>query len=428
MQKRKLPHPGPDSLPETYRPPPHTPGHKLKSIPMRASLTTATTVLIILAAAPNAAAAAAAAPTLASRVKGAFFGAVTSDALSLASHYEYDATKIKKYYGKLDQFYGPGEKTGGQTHGVGWGARNYHGGNGRGPAKTAGENTDYGDYNLLMLEHFSETAKPTPRRIELGELIPRWQKWLETWRSWICTQTKQTFQQVRQGVPHDRLGGMSNALAIRHAAAYAFFEDEDDIVHAARTSMFTHRETTALDGAEFFARVTHRVLHAGQTPKEAIVAVAAEPTSSAFIKRKVQQALDKVAEATDPERSLSHEEFVDDLALTSMARLWDVGKTEPIKVGKASPTEGTLPGSIYFIVKYSEGDYENPFAAAVQANAEVGGDSASRAIAIGMVLGAFQGVEAIPAKWGPGHYKEWEKSELLLSTAPLLQGESGREL
>jgi hypothetical protein len=29
---------------------------------------------------------------------------------------------------------------------------------------------------------------------------------------------------------------------------------------------------------------------------------------------------------------LSQEEFVDDLAMTSMARLWDVGKTEPIKV------------------------------------------------------------------------------------------------
>merc|ERR1719324_960680 len=30
-----------------------------------------------------------------------------------------------------------------------------------------------------------------------------------------------------------------------------------------------------------------------------------------------------------------------------MARLWDVGKTEPIKVGKASPTDGTLPTSAY---------------------------------------------------------------------------------
>lgn len=27
------------------------------------------------------------------------------------------------------------------------------------------------------------------------------------------------------------------------------------------------------------------------------------------------------------------QEFVDDLAMTSMARLWDVGKSEPIKAG-----------------------------------------------------------------------------------------------
>lgn len=69
-----------------------------------------------------------------------------------------------------------------------------------------------------------------------------------------------------------------------------------------------------------------------------------------------------------------------------MARLWDVGKTEPIKVGKASPTEGTLPGAIYFILKYKD------FAAAARANAMVGGDNASRSIPIGMVLGAYQGI------------------------------------
>ena len=92
------------------------------------------------------------------------------------------------------------------------------------------------------------------------------------------------------------------------------------------------------------------MIHAGLTPREAIEAVAAE-SSDSFIKDKVKQALDKVAEALDPASDLSKEEFADDKALTSMARLWDVGKTEPIKVGKASPTEGTLPGAIYFIVK-----------------------------------------------------------------------------
>ena len=53
-----------------------------------------------------------------------------------------------------------------------------------------------------------------------------------------------------------------------------------------------------------------------------------------------------------------------------------MGKSEPIKVGKASPTEGTLPGSIFFILKYA-GDFE----AAAKANAGVGGDNASRFVA-----------------------------------------------
>ena len=54
-------------------------------------------------------------------MKGAFLGSLVADALALSTHYEYDAVKIKKFYGKIDKYYAPGEKTGGQTHGVGWG-------------------------------------------------------------------------------------------------------------------------------------------------------------------------------------------------------------------------------------------------------------------------------------------------------------------
>merc|ERR1711878_228023 len=100
-----------------------------------------------------------------------------------------------------------------------------------------------------------------------------------------------------------------------------------------------------------------------------------------FCSAQLKKGRAKYEEATDPKRPLYKEEFVDDLALTSMARLWDVGKTEPIKVGKASPTEGVLPGSVYLIVKYMN------LEKAAQANAMVGGDSASRSICVGMVLG-----------------------------------------
>ena len=134
------------------------------------------------------------------------------------------------------------------------------------------------------------------------------------------------------------------------------------------------------------------------------------------------QALAKVDEATDPAQPLSKEDFVDDLALTSMARLWDVGKSEPIKVGKASPTEGTLPGAVYFIVKYDN------LAAAARANAEVGGDSASRAVAIGAVLGAAGGLGAIPPELGAGKLVEWDRALALLDRMPLLRDDDSGEL
>merc|ERR1712196_518558 len=104
----------------------------------------------------------------------------------------------------------------------------------------------------------------------MGELIPFWQKEMTTWRSWMCTQTKQTLQQVQQGKPHDQLGGNSNAMSVRFPAALAYYNDEQSVVDASQTAMFTHRERTAKQGAEFFARVAYRVVQKGMKPSEAI--------------------------------------------------------------------------------------------------------------------------------------------------------------
>ena len=102
-----------------------------------------------------------------------------------------------------------------------------------------------------------------------------------------------------------------------------------------------------------------------------------------------------------------------------MAKLWDIGRSEPIRVGKASPTEGTLPGAVYFILKYA--DEEEGLKKALQANTMVGGDNASRSIAIGMVLGAYKGVNAIPKVWKEG-LDDWEYCDDLLNKLPLLKG------
>jgi hypothetical protein len=50
----------------------------------------------------------------------------------------------------------------------------------------------------------------------------------------------------------------------------------------------------------------------------------------------------------------------------------------------------------------------------------VGGDNASRSIAIGMVLGAYKGVHAIPRAWKET-LDQWEYCESLLNQLPLLK-------
>jgi len=339
-----------------------------------------------------------------SQLKGAYFGALVADALTLGSHYEYDAVKIKEAYGgDITRFMAPGEQMGGETHGVGWGQRNYH------PGTVAGDQTDYGEYNVLILEYL---AGKKQKGFSVQELLPVWADRLQNgWKQWMCTQTRRAFQVYSQGGGEEELGGPSNAMALRFASAFAYYKTEPEILEVARKSSFTHAEHTALAGAEFFAKLTYRVLHG--VPLEKAVDEAASESDS-WIQGKVKQAKQKVKEATDPSQPLSKEKFVDDLALTSMARLWDVGKSEPIKVGKASPTEGTLPGALYFILKYQD------FRKAAVANAMVGGDNASRSIPVGMVLGAMQGVEGIPEEWR-STLNHWKTSEALLNKLPMLR-------
>ena len=62
----------------------------------------------------------------------------------------------------------------------------------------------------------------------------------------------------------------------------------------------------------------------------------------------------------------------------------------------------------------------------------VGGDNASRAVAIGAVLGAYYGVEGIvdPASSGEAHLKTglnaWKRCEAWLDKLPLLSNSVGK--
>jgi len=377
------------------------------------------------------------------RIEGAYIGGLIADALTLGSHYEYDAKKIKDAYGGEDisEYMAPGEKMGGQTHGVGWGMRNYH------PGQKKGDQTDYGLYNILTLDYFSEVAGSVNQAVDFSKLLPLWQNFVSSpqWGAWKCTQTRQTMQQYMQSpslasqeknLVKQNLGGYSNAMSVRHMAAYGVYNDEEKLAEAARDLSFTHKHEEALNGAEYVARVGFKLIHrnpqAGESDVEVLKQVMQDTGKQmgGWIQQQVQKGVAKFEEATDPSRPLHSEEFSDDLSMTSMARLWDVGKTEPIKVGKASPTEGTLPSSIYIVLKYASGKGKTGlqgFDPAVKANAMVGGDNASRSVAVGSILGAFYGLSGIESsinmdKLGPSKLRAWKAGVEKLRKLPLLAG------
>jgi hypothetical protein len=69
---------------------------------------------------------------------------------------------------------------GGMTHGVGWGARNYH------PGKGAGDNTDYGDGNLFFLEYLAGGGS-SRRPFSIEHYVnTHWKKQYEGWHNGQC--------------------------------------------------------------------------------------------------------------------------------------------------------------------------------------------------------------------------------------------------
>jgi hypothetical protein len=359
------------------------------------------------------------------RVVATFAAALAGDALSLGAHYEYDAAVIAARVGRYERFHAPGEGLGGTTHGVGWGRANYH------PGKVAGDLTDAGDVSIMLLEHLAETrgvysfdgyAAHWLDRIRRGYGSCNFQTALEggvcppgTTPGYISGASRRTLAALEQepdakGERRKALAAPVNCLqpATRFLPLLYVLDTEDALAAAAVSSVYlTHRDRDPVKAADFLARALFRRVR-GESLKAALEGAAAK-TNDALVSKWLQSAQDKVREANDPSSDLSKETFVDDRAITSMARLWDVGKSEPIRVGKASPVEGALPGALYIALRY-----ESSLEEALIANAGVGGDNAARGFLIGALLGSGEGTAAsVPLRWaqklneGPRVAKLW---------------------
>lgn len=278
--------------------------------------------------------------------KAMVYASFAADALALGGHWVYNAAVIEKNYGRLDRY----EKPLGHA---------YH------PTKNKGQFTHYGDQMLLLLEDIVHASG-----FDAEHFADAWQKFFKSYDGYVDHATKTTLDNFRNGKNYTDSGSestdLSGAARICPLVYYCHTAKIDFLqaVHA-QTAM-THNHPDVIDSAIFFADITLRVL-SGRSPTLAI---------------------DEAIDANDSQRVIAQ---------------WirkgkeSIGRDTREMIaafGQQCAVEAAFPGVIHLIYKY-----ENDLKTALIENVMAGGDSAARGMAVGMVLGAHNGLSAIPDHW-----------------------------
>jgi ADP-ribosylglycohydrolase len=276
---------------------------------------------------------------LKNKKSGLLFGSYCADALSLGVHWIYDAKELAQKHGRVTEYKAPGSDS-------------YH------PHKQAGDQGHVGDQSLCLLQFLSREKKWGPPKFM--------EDWLGMWpdyNDYIDGATKTTLANVQN--LSDKTQGGSDSVEIAGPAriapliAYLSNSSEEVVVQAAvGQTMLTHRSKEAEESATFLAKAGYRLIHGANL-------------------------LDTLNE-TAPEWALkSANSVLSENAVDAISKL-----------GPACSISSALPSVLYLAIKYGD-DIETAFVE----NAMAGGDNCARGLALGILLGAANGVSAIPEGW-----------------------------
>lgn len=230
------------------------------------------------------------------------------------------------------------------------GADSYH------PHKQAGDQGHVGDQALRLL-----TFLKREKRWDAVAFLSDWQAMWPSYTDYVDKATKGTLANLQAGATLATCGAPSDELAgpARIAPLIAWYADKPEseaVAAAIEQTILTHRSPETIECATFLARATHRLLHGAE--------------------------LQSVITETAPAWALQAAEAAS-----------SIGDT----LGRACPIPQALPATLWLVRKYG-----HDFATAAIDNAMVGGDNCARALALGMLLGAAHGLEAIPVAWRQG--------------------------
>lgn len=269
-----------------------------------------------------------------------------ADSLALGAHWIYDTESISRVFGRVDSFLKPGPDS-------------YH------STKEKGDSTHYGDQTFVLLESVAER-----KGFELYDFSVRWQVLFDNYDGYIDQATRGTLSHYEAGGKADEAGSPSDDLAGASRVAplvYCYRNDVDKLVEAARAqTRMTHNNGGTIDSAEFFSRVAWLVLR-DASPITAMERVSKEHFGDSPVSKWVAAALKSKSEKS----------------VQAISRF-----------GQSCHTEEAFPGVVHLIAKY-----ENDLKEALIQSVMAGGDSAARGMMVGMVLGAYLGLESLPQEW-----------------------------
>lgn len=284
------------------------------------------------------------------KLKAMVMASFLGDSLAMPAHWIYDTMEIDQRFGRVDGLRAPPEGS-------------YH------HTKKSGEFTHYGDQTMVLLESLAAESG-----FSLDKFAEAWKSLFAGYRGYFDHATKTTLQNFAAGKPPAESGSASTDLAGASRIApliYAYHGNPTQLIANCRSqTAMTHNSPAVVDSSEWFAKIVLQIL-AGKGPLAAFSESHQEhPGNTAPFTHWIAEAIENI----DKEPRLV------------------IGK-----FGRSCATEGAFRSVVYLAAKYQanlqEGLIENVMA---------GGDSAARGLLLGMILGAHNGMPALPQQWLAG--------------------------
>jgi len=278
--------------------------------------------------------------------KAAVLASFAADSLALGVHWIYNTNVIDRKVGRVETLLKPI-------------VNSWH------PNRQAGEFTHYGDQTVVLLESLAACGG-----FDLEDFARRWRDLFESYDGYMDKATRATLEHFAQGKAAAESGSASDDLggAARIAPlVHRYPDDPERLAAAARAqTAMTHNNPLVLDGAELLARATCRILQ-GVLPTVALEQTAAEGFGDTPLAGWIADGM--ASTATDTRQAI-------------------------LDFGQMCEIEAAFPATVHLVAKY-----EDDLKSCLVENVMAGGDSSSRGMVAGMLLGAHLGPDAIPALW-----------------------------